>query len=404
MLIKRPALKPEIIFLFVALIFGITFAMITPVFQVDDEGDHYLKVDHLSQGHVFVEQSRVFINLYSPIPYIIPTLAVLIGKLMGLSISIIFYIGRLSNLFFYIIIIFLAIKYTPVLKWVFFLLALMPMALYEAASFSSDGFNIAISFLLIAYILKLAFDEKISKINRNQFLFVFILGVMLALSKEVYVLLLILFLIIPKHKFINRNFKYTWFFIIFVFSIMTALLWGLVVKGMYVPLNSNINPQEQITYILTHFLSFIWIFLGTISQNLLFYLTTFVGTFGWNDIGLDTPLPPFLVYIYLLFVLVIALTDKVKVDIQLKQKLFSIAIFLVTFVSIFILEYLTWTTVGNNLIVGVIGRYFIPIAPLLFLAVYNKQIPNFKQKNIIVSIFIIAMLLISVFMIYHRFY
>lgn len=404
MLIKLPALKPEIIFLIVALIFGITFALITPIFQVTDEPSHYLKVVNLTQGHIFTDHAKVFVVLYSPVPYIVPTLTVFIGNLLGLSTYVMFYIGRLSNLFFYIIIIFLAIKYTPVLKWVFFLLALMPMALYEAASFSSDGFNIAISFLLIAYILKLAFDEKISKINRNHFIIVFTLSVMLALSKEVYVLLLLLFLIIPKHKFINRNFKFTWFFIIFVFSMMAALLWGLVVKGMYVPINPAINPQEQISFILTHLLSFIWILMGSISHYFMFYLTSFVGSFGWIDNGLDTPLPAILVYIYILFILFIALTDKVEFELKFKQKLFSITIFLVSLLSIFILEYLTWTTVGNNLIDGVIGRYFIPIAPLLFLAVYNNLIPNFKQKNIIVPIFIIVMLLISVFMIYHRFY
>jgi uncharacterized membrane protein len=404
MLIKRPALKLEIIFLIIAVVFGLSFAVITPMFEVDDEGDHYLKVNHLSQGQVFVKQSKVFINLYSPIPYLIPTLAFFIGKLLGLSAVVLFYIGRLSNLVFYIFIVYLAIKYTPILKWVFLLLALMPMALYEAASLSSDGFNIAISFLLIAYILKLAFDDEISNISKNQFLTVFILGIMLALSKEIYVLLLLFFLIIPKQKFISRNYKFTWFFIIFVFSICVGLLWGVIVKGMYVPLNPNVNPQVQISFILSHFASFTWIFVGTISQNLLFYLTTFVGTFGWTDIGLDTPLHPFLVYIYILFVLFVALTDKIEVYMQLKQKIFSITLFLVSLISIFVLEYLTWTTVGNYLIEGVDGRYFIPVAPLLFLAFYNNRIPSFKENKILVPIFIIIMLLISVYMIYHRFY
>ena len=403
MLIRRPALRPEIIFLVVALVFGITFALITPVFQVNDEGDHYLKVNHLSQGQVFVEQSKVFISLYSPVPYLIPTLAVLIGKLLGLSALTIFYMGRLANLFVYILIIFLAIKYTPIQKWVFFLLALMPMALYEAASFSSDGFNIAISFLLIAYILKLAFDDEITAISRNQFLFVFILGLMLALSKEIYILSLLLFLIIPKHKFVSRNFKYTWFFIIFVFSISSALLWGLIVKGMYVPLTPNVNPQEQISFILTHLISFIWIFLGTISNNLLFYLTTFVGSFEWDGTNLLSPLPQSLVLLYIMILFLVALTDKTEVKMNLNQKLLSMVVFLLGFVSIFVLEYLTWNDVGNSFINGVYGRYFIPIAPLLFLAVYNNRIRDFKEKNILVPIFIVIMLFISVLIMYHTY-
>jgi uncharacterized membrane protein len=282
--------------------------------------------------------------------------------------------------------------------------ALMPMAIYEAASFSSDGFNIAISLLLIAFILKLAFDDKISQINKNQLLFIFVLGALLALSKEIYILLLLFVLIIPKTKFKSRNFKYVWLFIIFTFSIVIALLWGLMVGGIYVPISLKVNPQAQFMFILTHFISFIWILMSTILNNFNYYLTTFVGTFGWKDVGLDAPLPLFLVYTYVVFMFFIALIDKTEVKVNLNQKLFSLAVFLLSFVSIFGLEYICWNNVGNSLIEGVYGRYFIPVAPLLFLAFYNNRVYNFKQKNMLVPIFIIIMLLISVYIIYHRFY
>jgi uncharacterized membrane protein len=354
--IKRPALKPEIIFLIIGLIFGIAIAFVNPMFEVPDEPSHYLKVTNLAQGNIFVDKSKVFVDLYSPIPYLIPTLAVLVGKLFGLSVTALFYLGRLANLFFYLFIIFLAIKYTPILKWVFILLSLMPMALYEAASFSSDGFNIAISLLLIAIILKLAFDESICKISKNHLLLIFILGALLALSKEIYILLLLLVLIIPQDKFKSRNFKYTWFFIIFTFSVVTALLWSLLVSGIYVPISIEINPQKQFIFIITHILPFVGIIINTISHYLLYYLTTFVGSFGWKDIGLDTPLPYALVYVYIIFFFIIALTDKSKVSITLNQKLLSLMVFLLSFVSIFVLEYLTWNNVGNVSIEGVIGR------------------------------------------------
>jgi uncharacterized membrane protein len=104
MLIKRPVLKPEMIFLIIGLIFGIVIALINPMFKVPDEPSHYLKVINLAQGHIFVEKSMVFVDLYSPIPYIIPTLSVLIGKLFGLSNIVVFYLGRLSNFVFYLFI------------------------------------------------------------------------------------------------------------------------------------------------------------------------------------------------------------------------------------------------------------------------------------------------------------
>ncbi len=404
MQIKLSALKPEMIFIVIGLIFGIAFALINPPFQVPDEPTHYLKVVHLTQGQIFVEKSKVFVDLYSPVPYIIPAFTVLIGKLLGLSVSILFYLGRLANLFFYLIIIFLAIKYTPFLKYVFVLLGLMPMALYEAGSFSSDGFNIAVSFLLIAFILKLAFDDEIIKVNKKQFLIIFILGAALALSKEVYVLLMLIFLIVPKNKFESTSLKYIWFFNIFILSIVMGLLWSLLVEGTYVPISMQVSPMAQLSFIATDSISFVSIYLGSIFHNLSYYLTTFVGSFGWIDTGLDTPLPLFLVYIYVIFLFFAALTDNIKLDLKLNQKLISLSIFLLTFTSIFILEYLTWTVVGNHIIDGVYGRYFIPIAPLLFLAIYNNYKIDFRGKNILIILFIVIILLISSYMIYNRFY
>ncbi len=72
----------------------------------------------------------------------------------------IIYLARFANLLLYVLIVYSAIKLTPVHKWVFFLLALMPMTLYEAASLSADSFTIAVSFLLIALFLKFSFYYK----------------------------------------------------------------------------------------------------------------------------------------------------------------------------------------------------------------------------------------------------
>jgi len=41
---------------------------------------------------------------------------------------------------------------------------------------------------------------------------------------------------------------------------------------------------------------------------------------------------------------------------------------------IFAVEYIAWTSVGQNTIEGVQGRYFIPVASLFFLLFYNKKI------------------------------
>ena len=79
------------------------------------------------------------------------------------------------------------------------------MTLYEAASLSADSFTIAISFLLIAIFFKLAFDDTKKEVNMNDILILFVLGLMIALSKQIYIVLLLLFFSIPLYKFENRK-------------------------------------------------------------------------------------------------------------------------------------------------------------------------------------------------------
>lgn len=97
-------------------------------------------------------------------------------------------------------------------------------------------------------------------------------------------------------------------------------------------------------------------------------MTSFVGLFGWNDTGLPDPL----VYFYLLAILLVALTDINKeIKIGWRQKTVLISIFLVCLVIIETGLYLYSNLVGTDFIVGVQGRYFIPLAPLFILFFYQ---------------------------------
>ena len=102
MINKKFYLRPEIVFLFLGIIFGIIFLLIIPPFQVPDEPDHYLKVVHVSEGIFVSQQSRLFVSLYSPVPYFMTAITIFIGKLLNLSNLIVFYLGRFVNILIYI--------------------------------------------------------------------------------------------------------------------------------------------------------------------------------------------------------------------------------------------------------------------------------------------------------------
>lgn len=67
--------------------------------------------------------------------------------------------------------------------------------------------------------------------------------------------------------------------------------------------------------------------------------------------------------------------------------------------------YIAWNVVGSNIIEGVYGRYFIPIAPLFFLLFYNNKFKfNSDKMGIVIILFSVSILSISLFMIIKRFY
>ncbi len=433
-------IPPETIFIIIGVIYGLAFLFITPPFSVvPDEGSHFVKAYSLSEGYLlpvkigdasgfiipenvwstiltciygkinlesvitskintnvnknteeFVYLDYVAIITYPPVPYMMSALAIKLGALLDLSPFVLLYMARLANLIIWIILTYLAIKIIPVHKWVLLMIALMPMTIFEAASVSADSLTIGLSFLLIAYLLRSALTEY--SFTKKDFIIISILGVLLALTKSVYILILFLFLLIPVNKFQNHKKKYGIFSIIIIPISLMSVGWMLITKGFYRPfLNSNWSINEQISFILHQPLNYLLILINTINSGWASYITTFVSYI----------LPLIIIIIYLVILFLVAIIDKNEFKLNLKQKTVCLIIALTSIFTIFTFEYITWNPIGNYFVDGIQGRYFIPIAPILLLIFYNKlnYITIFNKKlplkmNNIVKIIIITLIII----------
>ena len=91
------------------------------------------------------------------LPYALPTLGVLLGRVCHLGFVPTLYLARWLNLLFYAFVTAAAVKLAPFGKSVFALCALLPMSLHVAASFSRDCFTNAAAFFLTALCLYLAY-------------------------------------------------------------------------------------------------------------------------------------------------------------------------------------------------------------------------------------------------------
>ena len=77
-------------------------------------------------------------------------------------------------------------------------MTLLPMSVFINMSLSADMVTNSISIILIAYLLKLAYEEE--QISNKKMIFVYLLVFLLASAKFVYIPVIVLFFLIPKEK------------------------------------------------------------------------------------------------------------------------------------------------------------------------------------------------------------
>jgi uncharacterized membrane protein len=355
----------------------------------------------------FTSISFVAIITYSPVPYLASTFAMIIGKLLNASPIVLMYMGRLANLLVWISFVYMAIRITPVHKWVLFLLTLMPTTILLGASLSADSFTIAISFLVIAVFLNYAFNNNKKEVFLKDLGILFILTLLLALSKQTYFFLIFLFFLIPANKFGNLKKMIIVFSVLFLLGLEISIIWNAAVIHYYIPAYPGISIQGQLSFILSNPINFIVILINTILTNFILTsntTTSFVsefGDFGNNIYSLS------IVLLYIFMLIFTSLLDKTNVIINNTKKLIIFITYIIIFTLICISMYLTATPVGQKVIWGMdVGRYLIPIAPLFFLLFYNNKIKfNIKNGfNLIIIFSVIVSLTIAMYLLIKNFY
>jgi uncharacterized membrane protein len=448
---------PEGAFLVFALVFGLLFLLVYPPIQPPDEPAHFFRTYQLSQGQLiadgknngaggmipksiiqltavwgnlpfrpnekvnfnqFIQSFRIPLNpqdaqfttimssIYSPVPYIPQIIGITIAKLLNLSPILMLYLGRFCNLIATTVLAFFAIKIVPEVKWVFFLLALTPMAISQRASLSADATLYSVAFLLIAVLLNCAFNPEKEKMTWRDILWIALLSVTLSLSKQVYFLVPFLSFLIPVEKFGDRKRYWQSCLLIVAGSTLAWLLWSLVLRGVGLPTNPFLDTSvsRQIHYLLTYpftVFSTAWNTLQGVDST----IAEFIGVLGW----LDTHIPMIITISYasmLVFVALVSHGPQLVLSGANKLKVFFILA--ATIFLVYLSQYLIWTAVGASKVNGVQGRYMIPISPLFFLMFYSDRISfriserSFYRVNVYFVLFALVSSLIATMERYYK--
>lgn len=417
---KQKKWAMEKIFLILGLIVGIIYVFILPVGRAPDEESHFFRAYELSQGHFvsdvtaegsigsmessdieiirqfkennvtysellgysnlypddenqsFVTTSAYSYNIFSYLPQVV---GIWIGRILHLPLIATLYLAKLFNLLACLAILYYSIKYLPFLKDIAFMLVFLPITMQAMASFSPDGLVIVTATALISFILfsNYSLDKLFSK---KHYALMFIICLFLSMSKIAYAPLCLLLFAIPKERFGNVKKKYISVITMGAIIFAILLLWLILAPSV----QSVSDSSAQVSTILSNPFRYLAIVLHSLSANANLYLSGFFGGYlEWFNVTLS-PL-----YIFTTFTIFIILCRSTycKYTITKIFKIISIIVSLTLVMITFTTMFIQWTKVGETVIDGVQGRYFLPIMlliPIWFLPTAKNPQTNSTTK------------------------
>lgn len=420
LLIRKESI--EKIFVGTAVIFGLLYMLVIPPYAVPDEQAHFVTAyndsseilgeETLKDGNLVVLQEKeilcdpsghyptkeryvesvngIFGKTYEhsgesvlggkvldmpKISYAPQTLGITIARLLNFNGIQLFYMGRIFALLTYVVIVYWAIKIMPFAKMVLFVTALLPMSMQQAMSYSYDMLVNAISFFMIAYFFHLIYKKD--KVEKKDILVLCICTAILAPIKVVYIVIIGMGILIPYQKFGTKIKKWSYAFVLGMAGVIPTVITRIVSMADMIggsQKNSDLLGYEVYggVYFLQHLGELPRIFIETIQEMTSYYVDTMIGKqLGW----LEIEIPPIIIEGFLILLLIsVARKRGEKEIIQIGSKVWmgTLAFLCCIFTGFVLL--ISWTEVGQQVIAGVQGRYFLPIAPMVLLLFRTKYI------------------------------
>lgn len=308
-------------------------------------------------------------------------IGITIARLLNLSSLATFYFGEIFNLAVFVALLYAAVKITPIGKRIFMTAALLPMTLHIACSYSYDSPIIGMAFLMTAILLRFVFSHD--HISKKELVLSLVLMALLAPCKVVYVLIGLLACAIPSKTFPNKRIS-----IIYKTSLLGIGLLSIVAFNSPALISTLFEPEHMtsldtrgtetgefysLSYLIGNPIESAAIFLNTLGDRGDFYINTLIGgSLGWFDQNIAAPW--FLIIAFVLIILISMIPKSSDIPFPYKTKVIMGSIGVACSLLIMLSMFIGWTFTTENVIQGVQGRYFLPILPLILLAISPNQI------------------------------
>ena len=418
----------ELAFLAAVFILGLGFLVVTPPFQSPDENGHFLRAWHVLEGkwlgqrvgnkagdelplgiaqaftpaferlqfkpeeRLTVEQfreqwraspalgseamqKRTFVDFhgvvrYSPVAYAPQALGLAVARMLDASVLGAVYIGRLANLLATVVCFGLALWLLGEradAAWVMSVFMLMPIALFQFSSLSTDAQTFGTFALVFGLYLRMrrAFSWPLFAAG-------LVLSAVMALGRPGYGLVCLIFAFAVPPPWTRRGCA-----LLALLAVILGLtvLWSQLSAHLFVETLSNSDPRAQVMYLLGQPLSVLPLLRDTLLMSGERLAIELVGNLGW----LDTLLPWPLIYVswFLMGVaLVVSSGDPEGSKRGSLHNLGAAALLVLLAGAVSLGLYLIWTPVGAPTILGLQGRYFLPLYWLGWLSIPHLTVSD----------------------------
>lgn len=400
------------------------FAILTPPFQAPDENQHYMKALLLSQGGVLTQRRgdaigadlprsavdlhavdfptdvpatpRLFnpamirqaqtadtarpgmafadfpnVASYAPTLYAPGAAGLLIGEMLDLSRMDGFYVGRIVNALAGLVLLIAALNLLPFGRNAMLTTALLPTFAYQTGSLSPDAMINSLAFLGLALALRVGFMGA----TPTRSFALCAMAPLLALAKGVYLPMMAAGLRWPPH---HRYGRVVLILIGMMLGVMAFIGWMQYSGGsqaLYHIMSRKTGQTmmtaplaDQLAVILSDPIGYARILISSVVERAPVYALQIVGRFGWNAILL-----PLLAYPIAAIMIGAGILNGCGARFGIGQRLWWLAVAGGVALLIETAMYLTGTPLGADYIQGTQGRYFLPVLPLVLIALSPDQ-------------------------------
>ncbi|HRI59383.1 MAG TPA: DUF2142 domain-containing protein [Saprospiraceae bacterium] len=346
--------------------------------------------------------------IYAPTAYIPQAAAIALLRPLGASPLLLLYACRLANLFVWLLLVWAAIRLIPFLKNTLTALAMLPASLVIAASANADVLTNGLCWWLVAGFCA----GNLTGIKK-------LTGLAVVCTNKLIALPLVLLYWWRFHPTpgpsptgrgdvessvensreevaayatsplpVGEGWGVGLRFTIFLSAaLVAALAWGTLAQKWFIPydaynpayreaqtLNEGVDPAQQQAFMLQNPLYFAKIAAWSAIKALPSTAAHVVGKFGWEKNYLSP------VWLALLWLALTALVAAEENPFTLRQRWLAASVVALYVVMFAATMYALWCPVGAGEVTNFQGRYFVPVLPVVSLAIAGGWLRRWKRE------------------------